>query len=284
MSRWWVAVIMLPLLLAGCVGASARPAFPADNAVAGWTQLKEDGKTLTGDALANQGADLGVGLADPAGQYAVEALDRQRYANASGDQLDVQVWRMADAAEAFGLWSALRGGSRVAGLGNDADSDGARRLGFWQGRYFVQVLAGQDVSAQELEEFGAALAKTLPKGGEPPALAARLPQAGLVPDSTVFFHQEPSLQTALDLGGQNLLGLSPKTDGVLAGYTLDGQPYRLLLVEYPQAGQAAEYLPVLQNMGLAGLLVSGAQDGKLAAVFGEQSSDAVVNLLAEALK
>ena len=129
-----------------------------------------------------------------------------------------------------------------------------------------------------------ALAKTLPKGGELPALAARLPQDGLVPDSTVYFHQEPSLQTELDLGGQNLLGLGPKTDGVLAGFTLDGQPYRLLLVEYAQAEQAAEYLPVLQNMGLAGLLVSGAQDRKLAAVFGEQSSDAVVKLLAEALK
>jgi len=273
MSRWWAAAGLAALLLAGCAGAPAGVSFPKSGAVAGWSQGQHE--TLTGDALA--------GFADSAEQYAVEAVERQGYSMATGAQLEVQAWRMADAGEAFGLWSALRSGE-PADVGNNADSDGTRRLGFWQGRYFVQALAAQDSAAQELEAFGAAMAKALPAGGSPPGLIADLPRVGLEADSLVYFHLAASVQKTLDLGGQDSLGLSLETKCALASYTLDGQPYQLLLIVYPQEEQAAGYAPVLQNLGLAGLLVSGSQGARLGAVFGAQSSDTVVNLLSEALK
>jgi hypothetical protein len=59
---------------------------------------------------------------------------------------------------------------------------------------------------------------------------------------------------------------------------------RLLLVEYPEESQAAQALPLLQNYGLEGLLVSGVQGRWLGAVFGKETGDAVVNLLTEALQ
>ena len=148
MSRWRKAagLATLPLiivLLAGC-GAAGKSVFPKSGAVAGWSQ--GESATLTGEGAAGLSADAAAG-------YAVESVERQAYVKTSGEQIDVQVWRMADAGEAYGLWSALRGGEPVDGIGNNADSDGARRLAFWQERYFVQALAGQDVPEVTLKIY-----------------------------------------------------------------------------------------------------------------------------------
>jgi len=275
MSRLWkmAGLALSLLLLAGC-GAAGQGAFPRNGAVAGWSQGER--ATLTGEGLAGLSTGAAAG-------YAAESVERQAYVKASGEQMDVQVWRMADAGEAYGLWSALRSGERVDGIGNNADSDGARRLAFWQERYFVQALAGQDVPEADLAAFGEALAKNLPRGGQPPALVTGLPKDGLEAGRTLYFHGETSLTPALDLGGENRLGLSPKTNGVLAFYTLEGQPYRLLLVDYPAGSDSSARVRVLQNLGLPGLLVAGVQGQRLGAVFGAQSSAGVVTLLQEAL-
>jgi hypothetical protein len=100
----------------------------------------------------------------------------------------------------------------------------------------------------------------------------------------IYFHKEASVAKALDLVGENILGLSAQSSGVVAGYRLDGQPYQLLLVEYADERQAAAQLSVLQNAGLAGLLVAGSKGERLGAVFGQESSDEVVKLLGEVLK
>ena len=278
MSRWRKAagLATLPLiivLLAGC-GAAGKSVFPKSGAVAGWSQ--GESATLTGEGLAGLSADAAAG-------YAVESVERQAYVKTSGEQIDVQVWRMADAGEAYGLWSALRGGEPVDGIGNNADSDGARRLAFWQERYFVQALAGQDVPEADLAAFGKALAQNLPRGGQPPALVTSLPKDGLDPWRTLYFHTEASLASTLDLGGENRLGLSQKTNGVLGSYTLEGQTYRLLLVDYPAGSDSNARGRVLQNLGLPGLLVAGVKDQRLGAVFGEQSGTEAVTLLQEAL-
>ncbi len=278
MFRRLAALVLAALLLAGCAGAG-QPSFPADDAVPGWTRSGQS-ETLSGDALAVSAA----GLKDAAGQYALEGALQQRYVKSSGEQIEVQVWKMAEPGEAYGLWSALHSGRGLAGVGNNADSDGTRRLAFWQDRYFAQVLSDQAVTADELQAFGAALARQLPKGGKPPVLVQRLPQSGLEADSVIYFHQVAAIHKGIDLGGENVLGLSAETSGVLAGYRLEGQVFQLLVVAYPAGDDPAVHLSVLQNMGVAGLLVSGTQNGKLAAVFGQQTSDLVVNLLAEVLK
>ena len=110
-----------------------------------------------------------------------------------------------------------------------------------------------------------------------------LPKDGLDPWRTLYFHTEASLASTLDLGGENRLGLSQKTNGVLGFYTLEGQTYRLLLVDYPAGSDSNARVRVLQNLGLPGLLVAGVKDQRLGAVFGEQSGTEAVTLLQEAL-
>ena len=72
-----------------------------------------------------------------------------------------------------------------------------------------------------------------------------LPQDGLVERSGLFFHQKISVQSYVWLGGQNLLGLSAETDGVLARYETRSGVVYLLLVQYPEQGAAQAGLEAL---------------------------------------
>jgi hypothetical protein len=104
----------------------------------------------------------------------------------------------------------------------------------------------------------------------------------LVPRSSIFFHEEISIQNNLWLGGENLLGLGPKTEGVLARYNVGGAPVQLLLVQYPDADSAAAALAALLNDGFEQLAAADVQDSLLGAVFGEVDVAAAERLLAEA--
>ena len=179
----------------------------------------------------------------------------------------------------------------VAGHRNNGDADPGRRLSFWQDRYLVQVRARSELNDAALRGFAQAIAMALPVGGETPALVKRLPPDGLVERSAVFFHEEISIQNKLWLGGENVLGLSPETDGVLAQYDLGGEtPVWLLLAQYPDADLAAAGISALEA-GSVDMLVSvglgqsdGAQDNLLGAVFGAIPESMADQLLAEALQ
>jgi hypothetical protein len=270
-------VVLLVLLLAACTSAQPELVFPANGAVTGWKQSER--VSFTHDDLYS----LVNGQAESFFAYGFERVDVQRYQDDSGGQVNVEVWRLADPGSAYGLWTAMRSGA-PAGIGNDSDSDGARRFAFWQDSVFVQVTANQPLETSQLEAFAQTVATNLQDGGERPVLLGRVPQGGLQAGRLIYFREELSIQNEVYLGGENILGLSQQTGGILARYTLDGQEVRLLLVEYPEEGQAAQALPLLQNYGLDGLLVSGVQGRLLGAVFGQETGDAVVNLLTEALQ
>jgi len=107
----------------------------------------------------------------------------------------------------------------------------------------------------------------------------RLPGEGLVARSPLFFHQELSIQGWLWLGGENILGLSRETNGVLAQYDLGGPRAQLLLIEYPDAARAAAGLAALQRSDVEGLLAADARDNLLAAVLGNADAAAAEGLL-----
>ena len=106
----------------------------------------------------------------------------------------------------------------------------------------------------------------------------------MVPRSGIFFHEEISIQNEVWLGGENILGLSPDTDGVLARYESDGGTARLLLIAYPDAGAASAGLAALQGGEIEGLVAAEARANLLGAVFGEMDEAAASALLEEALK
>jgi len=147
----------------------------------------------------------------------------------------------------------------------------------------VSVRARPELPDASLRDLAQAVAAALPAGGERPALMDRLPPDGLVERSAIFFHQEISIQSEVWLGGENLLGLSHETDGVLARYAAGGEEERLLLIKYPDAEAASAGLAALQDAGVGRLVAADARGDLLGAVFGEVNEAVTDDLLAEAL-
>jgi hypothetical protein len=286
------------LLFSGCIAASPEPtaaptieptakpvpslpltaAFPGADAVAGWSPEGElevyDSETIF---------NLVDGQADFFFAYGFEQVAVRQYKNTAGAVLDVQIWQVSDAASAYGLFSADIAGEPVD-VGNEGDGDVGRRLVFWQNRYVAQLFARKEIPDADLRAFGEAIAAALPAGGERPQLVDRLPADGLVPRGALFFHEELSIQNEIWLGGENILGLSQETDGVLGRYEIGGATVRLLLIEYPATEAAATGLAALQGSEVEDLIAADANGNLLCAVFGQADEAAAGTLLEEALE
>jgi hypothetical protein len=257
---------------------SLSTAFRGVDAIPGWTPTAGL-KTYTHDDLYS----LVDGQADAFFAYRFKQVAVRRYKNAEGNLLNVEVWQLAAPEDAYGLFTSNLSGQPYA-AGNDGMTVPGQRVAFWQSRYFVAVTSAKKVSDETLKSFTDELTRALPTGGDRPALLQRLPAEGRVARSELYFHQEISIQNEVWLGGQNLLGLSDKTGGMLAQYTLEGKKARLMLVEYSSAEEAAKALVALQNAGLDGFVAAKANGPWLTAVFGQASPSSADVLLQEALK
>jgi hypothetical protein len=274
---WFVAL----LLLAEC---GAVPALPSATTVLPGTGAMPGLAPAGGTEIFDHENifDLVDGQAETFFAYGFEQVAVRRYVDAAGSQLDAEVWQMATPADAYGLFSSSFSGKEVP-IGNGGDSDPGRRLAFWQNRYYVRVRARQTLPDAQLWTVAKAIAAALPSGGEPPAMLNRLPPDGLIEHSTIFFHQEISIQNELWLGGENLLGLGPKTDGVLAGYDLGGTRVYLLLVQYPDTSAASAGLEGLKTGQVDKLMTAAERGNLLGAVWGDVDVDAANRLLAQVL-
>lgn len=281
-----VLVVLSVLALAACGGGSgdALSAFlPMSNVAPGWTREGEV-DTFDTDTL----FELVNGQAESYFAYGFDQVAVGRYVNASGQRLRLELYRLASPADAYGLFSVSRGGQPVA-VGNDGDMDPGRRLAFWQDRYYGRILAPQPVDEGVLMSFAQAVTGAVPPGGEAPALVAKLPMEGLQPLEVRFFRQELSIQNWLWLGGQNVLGMDNKSEGVLATYSLtttddSGGPFQVLLAAYPQPEQAQAAVAALRSAEIDGLAAVEANDTLLAAVFGDVDSAAAGRIVEEILQ
>ena len=281
----------LALTLAGC-GATEDDAMQLTDALPGvdvrpgWAPAAEpqvfDRENLY--SLVN-------GQAESFFAYGFQAVAVRDYRDAEENELRIAIWQLATPADAFGLFTHYRSGTPVS-VGNGGDSDPGRRLDFWQDRYFVRLFArplalparaSEALPDAELAAFADAVSDALPEGGAVPALVAQLPQAWLLPRSPLFFHEELSIQDYLWLGGQNVLGLGPETDGVLARYEIEGTMAQLLLVAYPDAEGAEAGLTALESVAIDGLVTVEARGPLLGAVFGQVDTGVASALLADAL-
>jgi hypothetical protein len=285
-SKFWHGwiLLILGLLLTGCASLSSTPestletAFPSE--ISGWTST-EDVRLFDSENL----FDLVDGQADAFFVYGFEQVAVRTYTNPAGDRLDVQIWQLATPADAYGLFTLGRAGS-PATIGNEGDAESGRRLSFWQDRYTVHVGARQDVDDALLWDFARFVSDALPQGGEPPSIIIWLPQNeldGFREHGFIFFHEELSIQDRIWLGGENILGLSHDTNGVVATYEVDDTWYYLLLVEYPTANQASARQQALQTEQVDDLLTIQVRDNMLIAVFGTGDKTRAETLMAEVL-
>jgi hypothetical protein len=270
---------LLGFLLAGCGAekSSLHSALPGREVVPGWSPMQDVEVYDTEDLY-----ELVDGQADAFFAYAFEQVAVQTYESASGAMVRVEVWQLGTPADAYGLFTIYRAGRPVV-VGNGGDADPGRRLDFWQGRYFVRVLAVSPMDDETMQLFAETVSGALPAGGERPSLMARLPQGGLQEGSEVFFHQEISVQDYLWLGGQNVLALGAETDAVLARYDVEGETAMVLLVAYTDDEAASLALRSLQGSGLGSLLVSDVDERLLVAVFGSVPETEAQTLLMHAL-
>ncbi len=288
-GNMWLGVLALLGLSLWMVGCSSTPeattsvalpeVFPVSGAVPGWEAVGEV-EMYSHDTL----FDLVNGQADAFFVYGFERVAVRSYENAAGVIVRVEIWELATAADAYGLFSTVTRGEPVT-LGHtdaaepNADMDPGRRVGFWQSHYYVHVGARGEIPNADLEAFATAIADALPMGGEVPAPVGRLPETGRVPRSTLFFHEEISIQDVLWLGGENVLGLSQATNGVLARYDIGGAEALLLLVQYPEADTAAAALTALQGADVADLVTADVEGSLLRAIFGPVDPAAAAALL-----
>jgi hypothetical protein len=230
----------------------------------GW-QVFEAAKSYNHDNL----YDLVDGQSDAYFVYGFEQVSVQRYQNDGGTRLEVQIWQVKTAADAYGLFTISRSGT-PASVGSEGDTDPGRRIIFWQNRYFVQIFSDKPIPDIELVRAAK-------------AVSSALPVQGLSERGFIFFHEEISIQDDIWLGGENILKLSQATNGVLGRYEINGVTARLVLIEYPGAAEAAAGLKALQAGSVTDLAASGVQDRLLGAVTGPIDEAAAGNLLKEGL-
>ena len=151
-----------------------------------------------------------------------------------------EVYEMTRSQDAHGLFTHDPEGEDM-GVGQD-NAYAAALLRLWKGRYFLRILAERDVP--EAKSAVVVLARRLTdplSAGRRASLIGRLPAGDLDAASVRYFHTQVSLDSFYYLADANVLGLSSRTDAVLADYRRDGQKTTLLLVRYadPRAARRA---------------------------------------------
>ena len=169
------------------------------------------------------------------------------------------VFDMGSSEEAFGVFSTERQDPE-AGIGQGSEY-AVGLLRFWRGRFFVSVWAEEETAAtaDAVRELAARIAKAIEPPGPPPQLLHLLPSEGLADTRVRYFHDHLSLNLYYFLADENILGLSERTEAVLAPYETAKGTMHLLLVRYPTAEEAgrglegflAAYLPEADESGAA---------------------------------
>jgi hypothetical protein len=257
--------------------SSPEQALPAADAVPGWASIDEP-RVYDRENL----FDFMNGAAELYFTYGFQSLAVGNYRNEADQELRVEIYRTATDADAYGLYTYNAFGEPLA-IGLDGRWTSGVGLGFWQHRTFVQVMSRDQVEDAALSAFGRAVASALPQGGVRPALVEALPENGLQPDSVRFFREQMALENYLWLGTEDVLGLGPDVEGVLASYDIEDQLITLLLVTYPQPARARDARLGLERAEVDDLITVEVKGSALGAVFGQLDRAISAALLEQAL-
>jgi len=185
--------------------------------------------------------------------YGMRGCNAERYTGPDGQpDLILDIFEMASPADAFGVFTHDTEGEAV-GIGRDSRYRYGW-LSFWQGPYFVSIVAeGEtEIAEQATFELGRQVAAVLPSEGAVPSILEALPAAGLELHSVRYLHHPQILNTHLPLDPENLLDLGMDTEAVLGTYRRDSEGAYLLIVDYPDENRAIGVENrVLEELGTA---------------------------------
>jgi len=229
--------------------------FPA--AVRGWT-LAPEAEIYTPENL----YEYIDGASELYISYGFEKLFTRRYLQAGQHEITVDLFDMGDFGNAFGIFAHSQEDPGKE-IGQDSEYlDGLLR--FWQGRYYVSLLCSPETpeSRSALMELGRQLAERLPPATDRPGILSLLPQTGLLAASIRFFHHHAWQNTYVFISSENILGIGPESEAVLAKYDQGEHRPVVLLVLYPDSTIAER---AFANLGRKfHLLAKGGEAVKLA--------------------
>jgi hypothetical protein len=184
------------------------------------------------------------GAAELYRSFAFKLLLVRRYLKPNAPAVIVELFDMALAEDAFGIFTFETGGEDM-GVGQGSDYGGGL-LRFWKGKFFVNVYAEQETPStkQDVLQIAKTIARSLDGEGQKPKLIRYLPGEGLSERSIRYFHLHQSLNYHYFVSHQNILRLGEKTNAVLASYLLpqtEGKTF-LLIIQYPSQKMAGEAL------------------------------------------
>jgi hypothetical protein len=166
------------------------------------------------------------GAAEQYLSYGVQDVATAKYTNTSGTVVGVDIYRMADSVNAFGIYrQELSPKARPVAIGVEGRA-GSSSLKFWSGSFYVKLTASPVGGGQpELEPLAGAIARGLGEPGVMPPQVDWFPVVGLVPDSIRF-------------APADALGQSAFTNAFEAKYENPREPSTALVVPFDSEQQA----------------------------------------------
>jgi Family of unknown function (DUF6599) len=170
-------------------------------------------------------------------------------AAADSQQIDVELYRMTDAAAALGIYLAKCGKERPQNAIEARHTANAYQLTAVAGTLFLQVnnFSGEATNLDTMIELAnGILAKEKP--APPLAIWKFLPEKGRISGSEFLFRGRFGLEPVYTFGSGDVLQIEGRALGAGARYDDgDGKITRHLTVVYPDAAEAAKALAHLQD-------------------------------------
>ena len=162
------------------------------------------------------------------------------YEKGKDREIKVDVFDMGTSHNAFGIFS--HGRERIETEVGQGSEYAAGLLTFWKDRYYVGVLGYPETAETKavVQALGRAVAALVPRTGPLPPIVGLLPRPHQLPASVRYFRHHVWLNSAFFVAHDNLLGIGPGTEAVLARYASTAGKHVLVLVEYADQKQAEE--------------------------------------------
>jgi len=237
-------VFLFPLLIWGCSGGGGelKGLLPSSADVPGITKggrprIYTDTKLFD---YMNGGAELYY-------EYGFVQVCVQRYQTPPGE-VTVEIYQMDLPANAYGIYTFDTKGEHPS-IGQDATYEQGL-LGFWKGSYFVRVFSENEELKETILVLGGAIAQKITEEGERPDIVASVPSFWVVRDSLLYFRGMIALNNSYFLSHENVLSLGEGCEGITLQYAPETQPFRVIMVRYPDRPQAEAAFQSLQASGV----------------------------------